>query len=123
MSSVTAAAGWWWRAVPLVATVVLLVVLMQVAAGAAPPTQPSVCPSRALSRVPPSTWRVAHLELVPGGPVALRLCRYTGLNEPLARSRIVNQQCSLHTWHRSSTRCRRSRAAIRHIAHPTMARR
>ena len=58
--------------------------------------QPGACPPRAPSHVPKNAWAPAREQLAPKGAVALRLCRYLGLNTPhplaLARSRLVTQQ-------------------------------
>jgi hypothetical protein len=65
---------------------VALGVLTQVATAR---VQPAGCPARALARVPTNAWVAARGELAPAGAVALRLCRYGGLNgsAPLALAR------------------------------------
>jgi hypothetical protein len=57
--------------------------------------QPFACPPHALLNVPANGWVAAREDLVPKGPVALRLCRYfgrsTALPLALARSQLLTQ--------------------------------
>lgn len=49
-------------------------------AGATPPL-PARCSEAAPSRVPLNAWPATQRELAPPGAVAIRLCRYSGLND------------------------------------------
>lgn len=58
--------------------------------------KPASCPPRVLWHVPENDWTAARRELAPKGASALRLCRYSGLNDAaplrLERSRLVTDQ-------------------------------
>jgi len=69
---------------------VILALLAPAAATAAPAAQPPPCPP-AVVTVKANAWNAARHRLVPPGPVAIRLCRYAGLNArpPLALERAL----------------------------------
>ncbi len=75
----------------LAATVALLGAAV---AGASNPLQPAQCAAKAPSALPGNAWAPARRQLAPPGASAIRLCRYSALNQrparALARSVLVS---------------------------------
>lgn len=85
------------RTIAILAALAGVLVIATSGSAAQGPAAP--CPARAPSSVDHNPWAPAQRQLVPPGAVALRLCRYAGLNDPLpltlTRSRLLTTEHAL----------------------------
>jgi hypothetical protein len=75
---------------------VVTCLVLIVGAPSAAAKQPPLCHTKAPQQVAPNSWEPTQTQLAPTGVSAIRLCRYTGLNDHprlrIARATLVSRQ-------------------------------